>query len=126
MGGGGEAGVYPVLAGVVDVTRDYVQDDSGLYVLDRQEQQNVQQALVLLHEAMQNGFICERIVYEQYRGWQVKIADVTAVIFFGTAPFAAKLQKLRNILATLRAKNTQASRIELDYEDKAFVQQKKL
>ena len=97
-----------------------------MYVLDHHEQKNVQGALGLLQEAMQNGFICEKIVYEQYRGWQVKIADVTALIFFGTAPFDAKLQKLRNILATLRVKNTQAARIELDYEDKAFVQQKKL
>ena len=121
-----ETGIYPVLAGVVDMTRAYVQDDSGLYVLEQREQQNVQQALVLLQEAMQNGFVCERIVYEQYRGWQVKIAEVTALIFFGTAPFTAKLQKLRNILATLRNKNAQAARIELDYEDKAFVQQKKL
>ena len=121
-----ETGIYPVLAGVIDMTRDYRQDDSGLYVLDQREQENVQQALGLLEEAMQNGFICEKIVYEQYRGWQVKIAEVTAVIFFGTPPFAAKLQKLRNILATLRAKNAQAARIELDYEDKAFVQQKKL
>lgn len=121
-----EAGVYPVLAGVVDMARDYLRDASGLYVLDHHEQENVQGALGLWQEAMQNGFICEKIVYEQYRGWQVKIADVTALIFFGTAPFAAKLQKLRNILATLRAKNAQAARIELDYEDKAFVQQKKL
>ena len=118
--------VYPRLAGVLDRTREYVLDEDSLYVLSEVEQANVRQALELVEMAMQNGFICEKIIYEQYRGWQVKIEDVTALVLFGHAPFAAKLQKLRDILASLRAKNTQAARIELDYEDKAFVQQKKI
>ena len=118
--------VYPVLTGVLDRTREYVRDEDSLYVLSDVEQTNVRQALELVQMAMQNGFICEKIIYEQYRGWQVKIEDVTALVFFGHAPFVAKLQKLRDILAGLRAKNTQAARIELDYEDKAFVQQKKI
>ncbi len=118
--------VYPALEGVLDTTREYVRDEDGLYVLSDTEQANVRQALELLQMTMQNGFICEKIIYEQYRGWQAKIEDVAARVFFGHAPFAAKLQKLQDILASLRAKNTQAARIELDYEDKAFVQQKKI
>lgn len=125
-GSADKAAVYPQLVGVLHQEREYELDEDGLYVLDTVEQQNVQQALDLLQMAMQNGFICEKIIYEQYRGWQAKIADVTAHIFFGHAPFTTKFQKLRDILASLRAKNTQAARIELDYEDKAFVQQKKL
>ncbi len=120
------AEVYPVLEGVLDPARQYARDEDGLYVLSDAEQTHVQQALELARMALQNGFICEKIIYEQYRGWQAKIEDVAAVVFFGPAPFAAKLQKLRDILASLRAKNTQAARIELDYEDKAFVQQKKI
>ena len=117
---------YPVLAGVLDTTREYVLDEDRIYVLSDSEQANVQQGLELMKMAMQNGFICEKIIYEQYRGWQAKIKDVTALVFFGHAPFTTKLQKLRDILASLSAKNTQAERIELDYEDKAFVQQKKI
>ena len=117
---------YPVLEGVLDSTRQYARDEDSLYVLDAAEQQNVRQALELARLAMQNGFICEKIIYEQYRGWQAKLEDVAAVVFFGHAPFAKKLQKLRDILVSLHAKNTQAARIELDYEDKAFVQQKKI
>lgn len=117
---------YPVLEGVLDSTRQYARDEDSLYVLDATEQQNVQQALELARLAMQNKFICEKIIYEQYRGWQAKLEDVAAVIFLGHAPFAKKLQKLRDILVSLHAKNTQAARIELDYEDKAFVQQKKI
>ena len=120
------AEVYPVLEGVLDTTRQYARDEDSLYVLGAAEHTNVQQALALSQMAMQNGFICEKIIYEQYRGWQAKIEDVAALVFFGPAPFKLKLQKLRNILASLRAKNTQAARIELDYEDKAFVQQKKI
>lgn len=120
------AEVYPVLAGVLDTTQRYARDEDSLYVLSELEQANVRQALELVQMAMQNGFICEKIIYEQYRGWQAKLEDVTALVFFGHAPFTAKLQKLRDILASLRAKNTQAERIELDYEDKAFVQQKKI
>ena len=121
-----EAGVHPALAGVLDTTREYVRDENGLYVLSDVEQAHVQQALDLVQMAMQKGFTCEKIIYEQYRGWQAKLEDVSALVFFGSAPFAAKLQKLRDILASLRAKNTQAARIELDYEDKAFVQHKKI
>ena len=116
-------GIYPVLEGVLAAEQEYEQDD-GLYVLTATEQENVQLALELLQMAMQNGFICEKIVYEQYRGWQLKIDDVTALVFLGHAPFAPKLRKLRDILVTLRGKKQQAARIELDYEDKAFVQQK--
>ena len=120
------AEVYPMLEGVLDTTRKYARDEDSLYMLSDAEQTNVQQALELSQMAMQIGFICEKIIYEQYRGWQAKIEDVAALVFFGPAPFGSKLQKLRDILASLRAKNMQAARIELDYEDKAFVQQKKI
>ena len=115
-----------MLEGVLDTTRKYARDEDSLYMLSDAEQTNVQQALELSQMAMQIGFICEKIIYEQYRGWQAKIEDVAALVFFGPAPFGSKLQKLRDILASLRAKNMQAARIELDYEDKAFVQQKKI
>jgi hypothetical protein len=51
--------------------------------------------------------------------------DDDTEIVIGLQPFAYKLKKLQNILDGLRRDGIVASRIELDYEGKAFIKERK-
>lgn len=117
---------YPQLSGVLLSAKTYETDADDIYVLTANEQENLRQATLLLNVARQNKLAVGKIVYESYRGFKAKVSDLDAWVFFGYAPFAKKFQKLQNILMSLREKNAQATRIELDYEGKAFVKEKKI
>lgn len=117
---------YPRLSGVLLNAKTYKTDTNDAYILTADEQRILHQAISLLSIARQNNLAVKKIIYENYRGFKMKISNLDALIFFGHSPFAKKFQKLQNILASLQKKNTQATRIELDYEGKAFVKEKKI
>ena len=62
-----------------------------------------------------------RIHYDKYAGFSVEFNDSNPPTDFGYPPFRKKVDRLIGILEDLRYKNKSASRIELDYLDKAFI-----
>lgn len=113
---------YPQLLGIL--TDGYLLDSEGLVIVDQQEQQIIIQAIELFTTARAEGLPLQKLFFENHRGFRVKITGSETEIFLGNAPFAAKLDKLREILVSLQARNRQATRIELDYVDKAFIKEK--
>ena len=114
---------YPQLLGIL-ADDGYLLDSEGLVIVDRQEQQIIAQAIELFTTARAGGLPLQKLFFENHRGFRVKITGSETEIFLGNAPFTAKLHKLREILVSLQARNRQATRIELDYVDKAFIKEK--
>lgn len=113
---------YPQLLGVL--TDGYLLDSEDVVIVEPKEQQIIGQAIDLFTMARDGGLSLQKLLFEDHRGFRVKITGSDTEIFLGNAPFAAKLHKLREILVSLQAKNRQATRIELDYIDKAFIKEK--
>ena len=114
---------YPQLLGILE-DDGYLLDSEGLVIVDRQEQQIIAQAIELFTTARADGLLLQKLLFENHRGFRVKITGSETEIFLGNAPFTAKLHKLREILVSLQTRNRQATRIELDYVDKAFIKEK--
>ena len=113
---------YPQLLGVL--TDGYLLDSEDVVIVEPQEQQIIGQAIELFTMARDGGLPLQKLLFENHRGFRVKITGSDTEIFLGNAPFAAKLHKLREILVSLQSRNRQATRIELDYVDKAFIKEK--
>lgn len=65
------------------------------------------------------------INHQGYRGFAIVLTDGTEVVL-GPAPFEYKLEKLLSILGKLKSQGSTASRIELDYDGKAFIKERKI
>lgn len=113
---------YPQLSGVL--ADEYLLDSEDQVIVEREEQRIIAQAIELFTMARVEGLPLQSLLFENHRGFRVKITGSETEIFLGNAPFVAKLHKLREILVSLQARNKQATRIELDYIDKAFIKEK--
>ncbi|MCX6124839.1 MAG: hypothetical protein NTV34_08840 [Proteobacteria bacterium] len=82
-------------------------------------------AIALSAQLTKPPFELKSISHQGFRGFAVVLSDNTE-IFLGASPFEYKLEKLLNILGKLKSQGSSASRIELDYDGKAFVKEKKL
>ena len=99
----------------------------------RSDQYNVDKdSNILIKESINLALLLEKenihfdqIEYELYRGFRSSISD-QSVTYFGRKPFKKKVRKLRHTLEHLRSKGISASKIELDYNGKTFITEKKL
>ena len=113
---------YPQLSGIL--SDNHLLDSDNLIIVEPEEQRIIDQAIELFTTAGAKGLPLQRLLFENHRGFRVKITGSDTEIFLGNTPFTAKLAKLREILVSLQARNRQATRIELDYVDKAFIKEK--
>jgi hypothetical protein len=85
----------------------------------------VRDALDVWRLVEENNIPVKQLNFQKFRGYALTLQDDTEIVI-GLKPFAYKLKKLNDILTGLARDGIVASRIELDYEGKAFIKERKL
>jgi hypothetical protein len=100
-------------------------DQSQRVITTSDERRHLEDALEIWGLVRSGEVEIKSISFQKFRGYALILADDTEIVI-GLQPFAYKLKKLQNILDGLRRDGIAASRIELDYEGKAFIKERKL
>lgn len=115
-----------LVSGVFDLRSGNLQLDRSAKVITTSEEQAVlMSALNLWRLCTAQNLTMKVMNYQKFRGFDVRMDDGSEVIL-GTAPFEYKIEKLVGIFTKLRKQGIAASRIELDYDGKAFIKERKL
>jgi hypothetical protein len=112
----------PILKGLTLEDKIQIKSDQT-YNLDPFNEKVMQEALLLASDSLSYNINCDEIIFDPYRGFQVKLKAKRISIELGRAPFSKKLSRLQKILQDLNEKNTRSAHIEVDYEGKAFIQE---
>lgn len=94
--------------------------------LGESETEKIKEAILLYQTTKDQGIPLSTLEFQKFRGFFAVLAEGGTTVTFGRAPFEAKIQRLKTILTQLKAKSILSERIELDYEGKAFVKEKKM
>jgi hypothetical protein len=89
------------------------------------ERRHLLDAIEVWQKTVELGIELQIINYQRFRGFSISLTDGSEIIL-GLHPFDYKLKKLRSILDGLKRDGIAAARIELDYEGKAFIKEKRL
>ncbi|MCX6117919.1 MAG: hypothetical protein NT027_10280 [Proteobacteria bacterium] len=92
--------------------------------LSPDESSRLGSAITLRSQALKMGLVFNKIEYQGYRGFSLNMTDSSEIVL-GVGPFEYKLEKLAGILTKLKAQGITAARIELDYDGKAFIKERK-
>jgi hypothetical protein len=113
--------------GLIDSKRTHPlqYDGSSKAVLTGQENERTMQAIHLKDLVHKFDLSVKSIHFQGFRGFSFYNEDKTEIVL-GQPPFDYKMEKLRGIFAKLRSKGTVAAKIELDYDGKAFIKERKL
>lgn len=115
-----------LVSGVFDVRGSNLPLDRSAKVLTTPEEQAVLiNALNLWRLFTAQNLSVKVMNYQKFRGFDVRMEDGSEVVL-GAAPFEYKIDKLVGIFTKLRKQGIAASRIELDYDGKAFIKERKL
>ena len=121
------AGVKPVVLvdGIFDQRPGAGIDSSQRVIATSEEKRHLLEAIEIWQRSTDASVDVASINFKKFRGFSILLGDQTEIII-GIRPFDYKLKKLRGILDGLKRDGVVASRIELDYEGKAFIKEKKL
>jgi hypothetical protein len=132
FGDAGEAGAQPNIAkptvrltGIFDQRPNPPVDTSSRVITNSDERRHVRDALDVWRLVEENNIPVKQLNFQKFRGYALTLQDDTEIVI-GLKPFAYKLKKLNDILTGLARDGIVASRIELDYEGKAFIKERKL
>ncbi len=124
---GNPSGASPavIVTGVFDQRQNPTVDDSMRVLTTTDERRHLADALEVWQKSNESMIELRQINFQKFRGYSITLSDGTEVVL-GIKPFDYKLKKLRGILENLKKDGSVAARIELDYEGKAFIKEKKL
>ena len=124
---GNQTGAHPsvLVGGILNQSPGASIDSSQRVVTSNEEKRHLLEAVDIWQRAIEAGVDVSSINFQKFRGFSILLADQTEIVI-GIKPFDYKLKKLRGILDGLKRDGVVASRIELDYEGKAFIKEKKL
>ena len=94
-------------------------------VTTAEERKHLLDALDVWQRSGEAGVDVKQVSFQKFRGYSIALSDDTEITI-GLKPFDYKLKKLRGILDGLKRDGVVAARIELDYEGKAFIKERKL
>jgi hypothetical protein len=100
-------------------------DDNGRLRTTNDEKKILIDALNVLRISKNASFKITKINYQTFRGFLVTLEDSTEIVL-GFSPFDYKINKLTGILSKIKSQGIIAARIEIDYEGKAFIKERKL
>lgn len=95
-------------------------------ILEQKERVLVDQVLNLRGVLRDNNIIAEKIIVDRYRGFSLILKDTNTEVILGSKDFASRVVRLATVTRNLEKKGIQAERIELDYEGKAFIKERKI
>ena len=113
------------VTGIFDQRPNPQLDQSQRVITTSDERRHLEDTLEIWGLVRNSGVDIKSISFQKFRGYALILDDDTEIVI-GLQPFAYKLKKLQNILDGLRRDGIVASRIELDYEGKAFIKERKL
>jgi hypothetical protein len=124
---GNLTGAHPtvLITGVFEQRPSAAIDSSQRVVTTSEENRHLLEAIEIWQRATEAGIEVATINFQRFRGFSISLVDQSEIVI-GIKPFDYKLKKLRGILDGLKRDGVVASRIELDYEGKAFIKEKKL
>lgn len=124
---GNPSGAHPtvVITGIFDQRTNPGVDASLRVVTTAEERKHLLDALDVWQRSGEAGVDVKQVSFQKFRGYSIALSDDTEITI-GLKPFDYKLKKLRGILDGLKRDGVVAARIELDYEGKAFIKERKL
>jgi cell division septal protein FtsQ len=124
---GNPFGVSPtvILNGIFEHRPNPSVDDSLRVMTNSDEQRHLLESIEIWQRSSESMLEVKQIQFQKFRGYSIHLSDGTDVVL-GLKPFDYKLKKLRGILDNLKRDGIAAARIELDYEGKAFIKERKL
>jgi hypothetical protein len=114
-----------VVTGVFDQAPNPAFDQSMKLILTPEQSRHLAEAIEVWQQIATSHVEAKAINFKKFRGFSISTPDDTEIVI-GVKPFDYKLKKLRGILDGLKRDGTLAERIELDYEGKAFIKERKL
>ncbi len=98
---------------------------TGTVVLEARRQEAAHVAISLLNSMEENGLDYTQFQYIDHRGFSLSGSPTRPTIIIGEKNFGERFKRLKALLSK-STPLTVATRIELDYDDKAFVLEKNL
>ena len=115
---------FPELHGMLKKPlSSYKKRNNNEVVLSKMETSTIKDSINLYELAREENIELSLIEHKKYRGIFAKIQNTETIVSFGSPPFKGKVKKLRKIIYSLSSKGKAASRIELDFENKAFIKE---
>ena len=114
-----------IVTGIFDQTPTPAFDQSMKLILTPEQSRHLAEAVDVWQQVSAAHVDVKSINFRKFRGFAISTPDDTEIVI-GVMPFDYKLKKLRGLLDGLKRDGTVAERIELDYEGKAFVKERKL
>ena len=96
----------------------------NLLCTSHREKERIRAAIQLRHLLGDANLMIEEVIFENFRGYSAVLSDSETRVNFGVPPFSGKIKKLHSILKELAKEGRYASRVELDYDNKAFIKEK--
>jgi hypothetical protein len=121
----GAANPTVLVSGIFESRSSLAVDSSLRLPLVQEERQHLADAIDIWQKTTAAGVDVRAIKYMRFRGFTITLPDTTEIIL-GLNPFDYKISKLRSILDGLKRDGIVATRIELDYDGKAFIKEKRL
>lgn len=120
-----EANGMPKISGLLDDRKTYLWEVDNTLQLDPNEKALLLKGLQAYGLGQTQGLAIREVSVSKFRG--VTVTDRRGMeISLGTTNFEEKFQHLRTIMSDVTKRGSQAQRIELDFDDKAFVKERKL
>lgn len=94
------------------------------YQIDNETKIILLEAIKLRQGLDRENLSITSIVYEKYRGFKVT-TNQNMTVTFGRGPFDSRIRRLKETIGRLIANGIEAKQIELDYNGKAFIIEKK-
>jgi hypothetical protein len=123
----GDSPALPIIRGVFDNRAEEfaLAEDQSLRLTD-DERQVIRESIELWGDANRAGFSVKSLEYRRFRGFFVTLTNSDIEVALGRTPFVEKFGRLQEILKRLEKSGGHAARIELDYQGKAFIKEKKM
>ena len=98
--------------------------ETATYFISPEQQKLICDAIGLLHISREKGMDFSEVHFVKYRGFLAKTKTDGIEILLGYSPFNKRIDRLTEILLNLKKEGVSAARIEMDYDNKAFVKEK--
>ncbi len=104
------------------LTRSF--DNGNHLVLNAQLKKGLTAALDLMENLKHSDLKSSAYYLEAFRGIEIELTESGTSVMLGWPPYQKKIDRLRSILTSYSETPTKAARIELDFSDKAFIEEK--
>ncbi|MEZ4742880.1 MAG: hypothetical protein R3B45_10615 [Bdellovibrionota bacterium] len=104
----------------------YTLQEDNSYKLSQAEKSRVKNAIMLMEIIEKENLAINKIVFQPYRGFSIFLRNENTEVVIGKPPYNTRFARLKSILENMREKGILYSKIELDYDGKAFIKEGKI